>query len=77
MPYGNPSYAYTNSVPDQQSLYPDVQHPLTFYIKCVPPVGYRCRRDDKPPLGYHELCIEYKAGLSAGEYKILALFGVP
>ncbi len=39
MPYGTPSYAYTNSVPDQQSLYPDGQHTLAFYIKCVPPVG--------------------------------------
>ncbi len=25
--------------PDQQSLYPDGQHTLAFYIKCVPPVG--------------------------------------
>ncbi len=31
--------AYTNSVPDQQSLYPDGQHTLAFDIKCVPPVG--------------------------------------
>ncbi len=30
---------YTNSVPDQPSLYPDGQHTLAFYIKCVPPVG--------------------------------------
>ncbi len=36
---GTPSYAYTNSVPDQQSLYPDGQHTLAFYIKCVPPAG--------------------------------------
>ncbi len=39
MPYGTPSEAYTNSVPDQQSFYPDGQHTLAFYIKCVPPVG--------------------------------------
>ncbi len=26
-------------VPDQQPLYPDGQHTLAFYIKCVPPVG--------------------------------------
>ncbi len=39
MPYGTPSLAYANSVPDQQSLYPDGQHTLVFYIKCVPPVG--------------------------------------
>ncbi len=29
----------TNSVPDQQSLYPDGQHTLAFYTKCVQPVG--------------------------------------
>ncbi len=40
MPYGTPSKAYTNSVPDKQSLYPAGQHTLAFYIKCVPPVGH-------------------------------------
>ncbi len=39
MPCGTPSKAYTNSAPDQQSLYPDGQHTLAFFIKCVPPVG--------------------------------------
>ncbi len=39
MPIGTTSLAYTNSAPDQQSLYPDGQHTLAFYIKCVPPVG--------------------------------------
>ncbi len=34
-----PGQACTNSVPDQQFLYPDGQHTLTFYIKCVMPVG--------------------------------------
>ncbi len=32
-PYGTPSKAYTNSVSDQQSLYPDGQHTLAFYTK--------------------------------------------
>ncbi len=27
--------AYTNSVPDQQSLYPDGQHTFAFYTNCV------------------------------------------
>ncbi len=40
MRYGTPNQAYTNSVPDQQSLYPDGQHTLVFYIKCVQPVGH-------------------------------------
>ncbi len=40
MPYGAPSQAYTNSVPDQQSLYPDGQHTLAFHIKRVPLVGH-------------------------------------
>ncbi len=31
--------AQTPTVPDQQSLYPDGQHTLAFYIKRVPPVG--------------------------------------
>ncbi len=31
--------AYTNSVPDQQSLYPDGQHTLAFYIKNTALVG--------------------------------------
>ncbi len=39
MPDGTPSKAYTNSVPDQQSLYPDGQHTFTFYTKLVPPGG--------------------------------------
>ncbi len=39
MPYGTPSEAYTNSAPDRHSLYPNGQHILAFYIKCVPPVG--------------------------------------
>ncbi len=38
-PYGTPSKAYTDSVPDQQSLYPDGQLTLASYINCVPPVG--------------------------------------
>ncbi len=38
-PYGTQSLANTNSVPDQQSLYPDGQHTLAFYIKCVPAMG--------------------------------------
>ncbi len=38
-PHGTPSKAYTISVPDQHSLYPDGQHTLAFYIKCVPSVG--------------------------------------
>ncbi len=29
----------TTRVKDQQSLYPNGQHTLAFYIKCVPPVG--------------------------------------
>ncbi len=37
-PYGVPSEAYNTSAPDQQSLYPDGQHTLAFYTKCVPPV---------------------------------------
>ncbi len=28
----------TNSVPDQQSLFPDGQHTLAFFTKCMPPV---------------------------------------
>ncbi len=36
---GTQSQAYTNSVPAQQSLYPDGQLTLAFYIKCVLPVG--------------------------------------
>ncbi len=39
---GTPSKAYTNSVPDQHSLYPDGQHTIAFYTKCVPPLGRRC-----------------------------------
>ncbi len=31
--------AYTNSAPDQQSLYPDAHNTRAFYIKNVPPVG--------------------------------------
>ncbi len=36
---GTPSLAYTNSVPDQRSLYPGRQHTLAFYIKRVVPEG--------------------------------------
>ncbi len=32
---GTPSKAYTNSVPDQHSIYPGEQHTLAFYTKCV------------------------------------------
>ncbi len=35
VPYGTPSKAYTNSVADQQSLYPDGQHTIAFNIKCA------------------------------------------
>ncbi len=41
----------TNSVPDQQSLYPDGQHTLAFYIKCVPTVGLRVLSVEKRLLG--------------------------
>ncbi len=37
---GTPSKAYTNSAPDQQSIYPDGQHTLAFYTKCVMPEGH-------------------------------------
>ncbi len=36
---GTPSQAYTNSVPDQHSMYPDGQHTLAFYTKSVMPKG--------------------------------------
>ncbi len=36
---GTPSKAYTNSVPDQHSIYPGGQHTLAFYTKCVMPEG--------------------------------------
>ncbi len=36
---GTPSQAYTNSVPDQHSIYPGGQHTLAFYTKCVMPEG--------------------------------------
>ncbi len=36
---GTPRQTYTNSVPDQHSLYPVRQHTLAFYTKCVTPVG--------------------------------------
>ncbi len=35
--YGTPSEAYTNLVPDQQSLHPDGQFTLAFYTKWVMP----------------------------------------
>ncbi len=38
-PFGTPSKAYANSVPDQQSLYPGGQHTLAFYTRCVSSVG--------------------------------------
>ncbi len=37
--YGTPSWAYTDSVPDQHSIYPGGQHTLAFYTKCVMPEG--------------------------------------
>ncbi len=33
-----PGYAYANSLPNQNSLYPDEQHTFAFFIKCVTPV---------------------------------------
>ncbi len=37
---GTPSKAYTNSIPDQHSIYPGGQHTLAFFIKNVLiPVG--------------------------------------
>ncbi len=39
MPYGTPSWAYTNSVPDQQSLYPGGQHTLAGVVVVVVVVG--------------------------------------
>ncbi len=38
-PQGVHYHAYTNSVPDQQSLYFDGPDTFAFYIKNVPPVG--------------------------------------
>ncbi len=37
---GTPGLAYTNSVPDQHSIYPGGQHTLVFYTKCVMPEGH-------------------------------------
>ncbi len=35
-PYDTPNSAFTNSVTDEQSLYPDGQHTRVFYTKCAP-----------------------------------------
>ncbi len=44
-------------VADQQSLYPDGQHTLAFYIKCVPPVGlllaFTLEATDSSPAAVH------------------------
>ncbi len=39
---GTPSKAYTNSVPDQHSIYRGGQHTLAFYTKCVMPEEHVC-----------------------------------
>ncbi len=39
---GAPGLVYTNSVPDQHSLYPGGQHTLALFTKCVTPVGLDC-----------------------------------
>ncbi len=39
--YGSPGYAFTNSIPDQNSLHSGKKHTLAFYTKCVTPVRQR------------------------------------
>ncbi len=40
VPFDTSRSAYTNSVPDQQSLYRDRHSTLAYYNKCRPPVGH-------------------------------------
>ncbi len=56
--YDNLWYAYTNSVPRQQSLYSDGQQTFAFFIKYVPPGGLESRS------GYNCLVGQASASLS-------------
>ncbi len=73
---GTQSQAYTNSVPYQQSLYPECQHTLAFYIKCVLSVGLAAGVRYSAATSFLQYCISLAQQTAFGQILLFWVCGM-